>query len=1299
MSDFRYIENIIKKSQEIKNIGKFIASFDTVNYNNWKATEKSTRDAMNDGDFPSDNTSHSDAMSLHSDNHSNSGYGDSSYYDTHTDNSGYSRSYSDSHTDSRSYARYGQSGYSQSGYNRAYGQSGYSQSGYSRSYNDTHTDGSLYDRYTRSGYSRGYYDTHTNGPTFYGNYSRSGYSDTSHYNTHTDTGTGGGYNKSGYSQAGYTTGYNDTHTDNSGYSRAYNDSHSDGTSYGRYSRSGYDQSGYSRAYGRSGYSRSYSDSHPDTGYSRALHNDVGFNHANFIPTQPKLYNLSAGDSLKDTVTIGFFSYDRNTKPAGTQDAQSNTVKYKLEARRLTPVASGWVVLSNNTTTSTYAWNTIDPINEGNSDPAASNGTYELRLTASNDQRSEKSVTKNYISVVETINVTIKQNELPAFSVQNGNEMIGFTFGSAGAVNTTDIYNLYGSLYGDVLATGKQDGIFVLINMSDPDANQYQRGTAYLRKADNTLIAQRPIVWENAQEYIQSLGAAKKGYVYFPETDFAAGEELSTCKVVLEVGDYYDQAGSNPVDITKTTLDQISVADTTLLRFNIDNKAPVATFAPNGNAVYETQHNTTINVNDLSTIVTKEYQWVKVGNTLNPGAWVAHTFATPIQTPAAVTGSYRLYVRTIDKLNQERITISLIFNVDQTLPTALTNQVTQYNYKVGENYWIKQNTDLKIKIRGKDLDSGMKQSFIKINLPEQNVAKHDWFGTANNITETSTSTYTDIIGAAETYETGGDYEIEWTIRGLKDMALQEINFDFIDAATNAKGYAGTGRYIGVDAVAPAISDIGDVYDTSSITYTITATDQKTGVKDYTFDNGSTWQASNTYQYTGLTPNASYTHNVGARDNVLNEKIQANTFVTLAVDSIAEVLSVGKDEMSLGITHSASNSVVPQVKIIATNIADISDKIVHDFTTDTTVTLSGFTAYEQYKIEIITRNAANVENSSIVVSEALIIAGDDIAPTIQEFTANYGEMTVQEAKTDLKLLVYDDKTSTEDILAKFEVYEHKVVDGVYTTSKVGEYGYNSSLGVWEPNKYGAYQKYYPELPLGSNYANKNIVANVLDDKGNKAVSVDEVVFEKIENIKPEIKQSETNTEGDQTSGEVKYTNEGEILTADRFVLLELKSPVSTESQYSLDSIEWSPWEPTIGGFIRKYVTLDDKPGQLKTVYIRTRNEYKINSDIQVVHYILDQEAPAIKLATTNNINIAVDGNISLRIELQDNVSEVITYEIEALRNGVSEISISGEATSKVNVEHLTGLQKGFYIINITAKDELNNTSSSSLKIWSK
>lgn len=198
-----------------------------------------------------------------------------------------------------------------------------------------------------------------------------------------------------YSQTEYSRTYSKSgdniHYDVGTYHRSYEKSHSDYSDYSRYSK-------YSQHTDIAESTTPVVHPHVNSGHTNNVpHSNYGFTHNNNVPYTPDVFALANNDRIKDTITIGYFSYDKD----------NDTVYYDIQYRQIKdlddlPISGPWTTLVNKTTNNTVQFNTT----------GVNQGYYEIKINAYNEARTENGLTKTYISGAKVFTVKVHQNKVP-----------------------------------------------------------------------------------------------------------------------------------------------------------------------------------------------------------------------------------------------------------------------------------------------------------------------------------------------------------------------------------------------------------------------------------------------------------------------------------------------------------------------------------------------------------------------------------------------------------------------------------------------------------------------------------------------------------------------------------------------------------------------------------------------------------------------------------------------------------------------------------------------------------------------
>lgn len=184
----------------------------------------------------------------------------------------------------------------------------------------------------------------------------------------------------------------------------------------------------------------------------------------------------------------------------------------------------------------------------------------------------------------SVKIEYIDNSSPVIEVTNGNEFINFIFSENGAYSIADnYYKSYAEgLYSEA-SESQKEGLFVVVNVTDPDAANWQKGSIKLRLPNGSDIPNSnvPIIWtDTGTEITRSNGNAKKGYAFVPKSVFVEpyNDYVDDAKVIVAVSDY-DSASCSGDPLSTITQDKESSSPTaSLLVFDIDKNMAHDTLA-------------------------------------------------------------------------------------------------------------------------------------------------------------------------------------------------------------------------------------------------------------------------------------------------------------------------------------------------------------------------------------------------------------------------------------------------------------------------------------------------------------------------------------------------------------------------------------------------------------------------------------------------------------------------------------------------------------------------------------------------
>jgi len=274
--------------------------------------------------------------------------------------------------------------------------------------------------------------------------------------------------------------------------------------------------------------------------------------------------------------------------------------------------------------------------------------------------------------------------------------------------------------------------------------------------------------------------------------------------------------------------------------NIDHDPPTGVFNPD--SFNWTNENVSVTFTAQDTGGSGVDRWmyrhsIDYGNTY--GDWSGWTSGSSGIIELLDEGYHVLHAQIEDNSGNIGNTHSGVYLIDKTPAMFLYAMASGETYKDGNTYWIAENEDLDVSIRGFDAMSNIMYSYIRIPIGD-NRSQHRWdIGNPAHNNEWMTSVYTDIISAQQTYDNNNTREVTWTIKGLDDVT-SDIQYYFRDFAGNNIGYVNTGLRIGVDCTPPSAEYtlLSDIYTNEDVLITVNASDDGSGVKRIQLPDG-TW----------------------------------------------------------------------------------------------------------------------------------------------------------------------------------------------------------------------------------------------------------------------------------------------------------------------------------------------------------------------------------------------------------------------------------------------------------------------------
>lgn len=511
---------------------------------------------------------------------------------------------------------------------------------------NTYSQAAYRDSYSQRTH-RNYY-TNRAGGTSYSN----SYSQRAARNRHTDSHTN--YRKTSVGNLGRGVAIGTGYTAYSRHTKRYSRSYARSAHTNRHSNS-YSRNAYRNYYTQSAHRNSYSQvAHRNVyyqvphvnSYSQVVARDTGFDHTNYIPSAPDIYNVD-GNILTGTLEAKLASYDKNNDGEGSQDENSKTIYYTVKTRRIqdlkgNAVNESWKVVHANSTSPDFDVNLRE----------YEDGIYELSTQAYNLPRTEKGVTKTYASPEKIVTFTIADDVLGAdLTVINASEFKEYAYGIERY--TTESKEIKKYIDDIIYKNGtekQQKGLFLEIDLKDVDTNTYHKVKAGLKKGDTVIAKGYDVVFETYEDG-SPIPGDKTGVVFIPLSDMLDNGSFADVNITLDLTEYRDAEFKDQKGILWQVLG-ISEAKETIF-IDVDNDYPIIMMTPPSTKDVPGQ-NININFADAGLgLRESHYQVVKAGEKLKDDKWVK-VDGKKASILLKEEGTYEIYAKAVDWAGNQTI---------------------------------------------------------------------------------------------------------------------------------------------------------------------------------------------------------------------------------------------------------------------------------------------------------------------------------------------------------------------------------------------------------------------------------------------------------------------------------------------------------------------------------------------------------------------------------------------------------------------------------------------------------------------
>lgn len=506
------------------------------------------------------------------------------------------------------------------------------------------TNGYEYKTYTRY-YGNGdyayYYQTHTNThqgsshyTRYYKNYSTYYYQLSSNYTAYPV-----------YTQYYYQSYYQTT----ANYTK-----YTESLSTDRYSRAAYQQTAHRDvAYRQVPYNQV---AYRQVAYRQSAEVNKGFDHTNYIPSAPELYEVE-GKVFCDDLSLHLASYDKNQDGYGSQDANSLDIYYIVKIRQIydlegNPINSEWKTIIDGDMTEDKDLNI-----SGYPD-----GIYEVTTQAYNLPRTENGVTATYESGINTFTFTIMNGAIDNdLTIINADEFHNYAYGIDTYLSTNgNVYNYLERVIYSNAPAGQEKGLFLEIDVDATYDNIYHKVFVKLEKGGTINTDTYEVLLQSDSTGKQKAGD-KTGVVFIPIGDMLDDGCFDDVNIILKQEVYADQECTNFI-IEEDNIIGISQARNVVF-VDLDGERPNAIISdPITSNV--TKQTVTFTYSDVGKGVGNVfYQIVEAGSLPKADKWIRETTLTGSKTIELTTpGTFDIYVNVVDKVGNEITTHKDNFHV-------------------------------------------------------------------------------------------------------------------------------------------------------------------------------------------------------------------------------------------------------------------------------------------------------------------------------------------------------------------------------------------------------------------------------------------------------------------------------------------------------------------------------------------------------------------------------------------------------------------------------------------------------------
>lgn len=302
-------------------------------------------------------------------------------------------------------------------------------------------------------------------------------------------------------------------------------------------------------------------------------------------------------------------------------------------------------------------------------------------------------------------------------------------------------------------------------------------------------------------------------------------------------------------------------------------------------------------------------------------------------------------------------------------------------------------------------------------------------------------------------------------------------------------------------------------------------------------------------------------------------------------------------------------------------------------------------------------------------------------------NYGAATTQDSQVTLKVIAPGD-------LSKYYFQ--------FSLDKQNWYGYDSEKKSWTKDYVSQYKEFYPDYYIGNKKGPIKIyVRGILgDDIITSYKSINLIPVGNGPEISKQISISESSYSDISIYGSGTKSSPYVVASGNERLYLEVDNAKYFSISYDGDS--WSNYEQVFNNKINKKIRSLEM-NTITPVYVKSIDEYGIVSEIKIVYFLIDNEAPNGDITTQYNNFLAIGGVCPIEIIAGDNLSDFVEYRIkltygEDIKYFRGRISIHQNGLLTSQAINLSNLPEGNISGNIVFTDKVGNQMSKKFSIVS-